>query len=77
MRTWPTLPKMSARDDGLTDAEGVVMDALIRAVEAFARLDRQHPQEINEFVDGIHKCQDLLAVRIARRHYPHGWPIKS
>jgi hypothetical protein len=68
---------MSTRDDGLTDEEGVVMDALVTAVEAFARLERQHPQEINEFVGGIHTCQDLLAVRIARRHFPRGWPVKS
>jgi hypothetical protein len=68
---------VSDRDDGLTAAEGVVMDSLVRAVEAFAALDRQHPQEVSEFVDGIHTCQNLLAVRIARRHYPIGWPVKA
>ncbi len=65
------------RDDGLTHDEGVVMDHLIAAVEAWYRLERQHPQEVSEFVEGIHRCQGLLATRIARLHYPHGWPVKS
>lgn len=65
------------RDDGLTDDEGKVHDALIEAVNIFARLPRQHPDEMRDFVDGIHKCQDQLAVRIVRRHYPKGWPDKS
>jgi hypothetical protein len=65
------------RDDGLTTDEGKVSDALVEAVQAFAALDRQHPDELRDFVDGIHKCQDQLAVRIVRRHYPKGWPIKG
>jgi hypothetical protein len=68
---------MISRDDGLTDAEGKVADALVEAVIAFSALERQHPDEMRDFVDGIHKCQDQLAVRIVRRHYPKGWPIKG
>lgn len=64
------------RDDGLTDVEGEVMSSLINAFNTFCNLERQHPDEIRDFTDGIHKCQDLLAVRIARREYPKGWPIK-
>jgi hypothetical protein len=65
------------RADGLTDAEGVVMDSLAHAVEAFARLERQHPQELEEFVAGVHACQGLLATRVARRLFPDGWPVKG
>ncbi len=65
------------RPDGLTDEEGVVSDHLVAAVEAWARLPRQHPQEINEFVTAIHALQGLLTTRIARRHYPAGWPVKQ
>lgn len=65
------------RDDGLSAAEGEVMDALVAAVEAFGRLDRQHPQELSEFVSGIHTCQHLLAVRLARYHHPEGWPTHA
>lgn len=64
----------SARNDGLTDAEGVVMDALVEAANAFGQLPTQHLDEPRDFCDAIHRCQDLLAVRIARRHYPSGWP---
>lgn len=66
-----------ARDDGLTNPEGIVGDALIEAVNAFAGLPRQHPDEMRDFVDGIHRCQDALALRIVRRHYPKGWPVKG
>lgn len=64
-------------DDGLTVEEGIVSDALCEAANAFAKLDSQHPDEARDFCDAIHRCQDLLCVRIARRHYPKGWPIKA
>ncbi len=64
------------REDGLTEREGKVMDALIMAWTEFSLLDIQHPNDQKDFCDSIHKCQDLLACRIARRHYPKGWPIK-
>ncbi len=70
------MDKMSDRVDGLTPEEGEVMDALIKAWNEFAGLERQHPDELRDFTDGIHRCQDLLAVRIARREYPIGWPCK-
>ena len=61
------------RYDGLTEEEGAVMDALVEAVAAFDELDRQHPDEQDDFYGGIHRCQDLLAVRAMRRLYPRGW----
>lgn len=65
------------RSDGLTDEEGVVMDALCLATNAFADLPRQHPDELRDFCDGIHRAQDALAVRICRRAFPVGWPDKG
>lgn len=64
------------RDDGLTEDEGGVADHLCAAVNEYARLERQHPSEINDFCDAIHVCQQLLVMRIARRLYPVGWPNK-
>ena len=61
------------RADGLTDEEGEVMDHLCWAVDAFEELEMQHPDERNEFYAAVHRIQDLMAVRIARRHYPKGW----
>jgi len=62
------------REDGLTDTEGEVMDALKEAVRMFDSLERQHPDEMRDFLDGIHRCQDQLAVRVCRRVFPSGWP---
>lgn len=70
------MSRAAFRPDGLTGEEGIVSDALVTAVEAFARLDRQHPDELRDFVDGIHRCQGQLALRIVRRDYPDGWPTK-
>lgn len=72
----PLTPQSEPRKDGLTEAEGVVMDALVAAVKAFAALPRQHPDEMRDFCDGIHKCQDQLAVRVCRAAFPAGWPTK-
>lgn len=67
----------SARDDGLTEAEGRVMDAACEVFNAYAKLPVQHPNDLQDVADAVHKVQDLLAVRIARRHYPVGWPVKD
>lgn len=64
----------NVRADGLDPDEGRVMDCLVDAVEAYGRLPFQHPNEADEFVTAIHRAQDLLAVRIARRYFPEGWP---
>lgn len=61
---------------GLTPDEQSVMDKILDAYNAFCKLDRQHPNEGRDFTDGIHKLQSIMALRIARRVYPKGWPIK-
>jgi hypothetical protein len=65
------------RNDGLTKQEGIVMDHLIDAWNEFISLERQHPYEIDDFCDGIHKCQSVLTMRVSRRDYPKGYPIKK
>ena len=62
------------RGDGLTEEEGVAADALVAAWNAFAQLERDHPDELSDFRDAIHRAQYVIAARIARRHYPDGWP---
>ena len=62
-----------SRDDGLTDGEGDVLDALCDAFVGYSDLPVEHPDEPDEFRAAIHRAQDLLAVRIARRDYPAGW----
>lgn len=52
------------------------MDALVNAWSEYIKLEKQHPSDITEFCDGIHKCQHALKIRILRRDYPEGYPIK-
>lgn len=61
------------RDDGLDDAEGEVMDALVEAFDCYLELPVQHPDESSEFRYHIHMLQGLLACRVARRDHPRGW----
>lgn len=65
------------RNDGLNEQEGKVMDSLVDAWNEFIKLDRQHPSELSDFANGIHICQHQLAMRILRRDYPIGYPIKN
>lgn len=60
--------------NGLSEAEDRVMRALCDAANAYAQLEVEHPSEQLDFAMAIHRCQDLLAGRIARRAFPQGWP---
>jgi hypothetical protein len=61
-------------ETGLTDDEDKCMNALVEAYNSYFKLPQDHPSELSEFVSSIHRLQDLLAVRIARRNFPKGWP---
>jgi hypothetical protein len=63
-------------DTGLMPEEQTIMDSLFAAYQSFCALDQQHPDDIRDVTDAIHRIQDILALRIVRRHYPIGWPIK-
>ena len=60
-----------------TKMEKEVADNLIKALNSFCKLERQHPDETRYFCDGIHKCQSVLGMRILRRDYPNVYPIKK
>ena len=62
---------------GLTEEEQKCMSSLGDCHNQFLKLERQHPDELRDFVDGIHKIQGILAMRVVRRVYPEGWPIKK
>lgn len=62
---------------GLTKSEQSVMNSMMDAYNKFLQLERQHPDEMRDFVDGIHRCQDVLALRVVRRAYPDGWLNKA
>lgn len=58
---------------GLTSAEDACHDALMESYRQFIGMPRQHPDEMREFVDAVHKIQGLLTDRIARRCFPERW----
>jgi len=53
------------------------MNNLLSAWYKYCKLPQQHPNEIQEFMVALHTIQNLLTIRIARRCYPKGWPIKK
>lgn len=68
--------KRNERNDGLTEQEGVVMDSLVNAWNEYIKLEKEHPSDLEIFGNGIHTCQQMLAMRIVRRDYPLGYPRK-
>lgn len=59
---------------GFTLQEKECHDALMNFYDLFLKLERQHPDELRDAVDPIHRLQDLMIVRIVRRCYPKKWP---
>ena len=55
-------------------AEREVLEVLGEAYRLFLRMPRQHPDEVREFVEPLHRLQDLIAVRIARHYRPDLYP---
>lgn len=68
---------MEVDKTGLTPKEQLVLDALVRAHNHFIELEVQHPSDLQEFVDGIHRCQKTIAMRCVRRDYPEIWTSKK
>lgn len=58
---------------GFDELEKKCMDGIVIALKAWIKMERQHPDEMRDFFDSIHRIQDLLAVRVGRRNFPIGW----
>ena len=57
--------------------EEEVLKLLAEAWNKFLELDTQHPMEQTDFCNGIHQCQQLIALRFAREYRPDIFPIKK
>lgn len=57
--------------------EEEILKHLITAFNLFNELETQHPNEQQDFIDGIHKCQYVLSMRFARKAYPNIFPTKQ
>jgi hypothetical protein len=65
---------MKNETEPFTKAEGEIMSLIVEAHNKFSALERTHPMEITEWVDAIHRLQDLLGSRVLRRDYPKTFP---
>lgn len=61
----------------MNKTEMKVLDSLVDAWNEFVKLESQHPDESRDFADGIHKCQYILGMRIARIYHPEIFSIKN
>lgn len=59
----------------ITPAEKEIINLLSTAWNKFIKLDEQHPSDKYEFMDAIHKAQQLLMIRDARRNNSEIFPI--
>lgn len=60
-------------DLGLLPEEQKVNKKLMECYQLFLDIERQHPDELRDFVDAVHHIQGLLALRVVRRSFPKGW----
>lgn len=57
----------------LTDQEQEVLKKLAEAYSLFTNLDKRSEADNKEFVDAVHRAQQLIALRVARRVNPEVW----
>lgn len=57
----------------LTDQEQEVLKKLVEAYSLFTNLDNRSEADNKEFVDAVHRAQQLIALRVARRVNPEVW----
>lgn len=60
-------------NNGLTDDEKAVLGNLLNSWDSFISLGKSTEDDIQEFRDAIHRCQQLIALRVARRVNPEVW----
>lgn len=56
-----------------TEEERQVLDMLAAATNVYFKLPEEHPVERDEWILAVHRLQDLIAVRVARRVDPDIW----
>ncbi len=57
----------------LTEEEKEVLYHLKEAWNKFVSLDKNSDDNLNEYRDAIHRCQQIIGVRVARRANPEVW----
>jgi hypothetical protein len=58
---------------GLTDQEKLILNHVMKAHAGFLSLSEIHPSDMQDWADAIHRLQNLIAFRVARRVDPGFW----
>lgn len=53
-----------------TKEEEEIMNLITQTWNKFIKLERGHPMEVTEFIDGIHKLQSIMSHRCLKRIFP-------
>lgn len=61
------------KDGGFTEKEAECLYHITQAWNIYVKLEKQHPSELGEFSDSIHRLQYLLGIRVLRRTFPKAW----
>ena len=56
-----------------TDDEKAIVMKLVEAYEMWLKLPDKNTNELQDFVSGIHRCQDVIRGRVAKRADPTFW----
>lgn len=60
-------------DFGLTENEKEILNHLVEAWNLYKNLPKNSINNLNEYLEAIHRCQQLIALRVARRVDPDVW----
>lgn len=63
--------------DSVMEKEELILEKISSAWRLFYELESQHPDELKDFKEGIHKCQSVIALRFAREYRPDIFPKKA
>jgi hypothetical protein len=69
----PTFAEWLLKEAKLTDAEMELLRKLGESWALYCNLDKRSEADNSEFLDGIHRLQQLVALRVARRVNPEVW----
>jgi len=64
-----TINKISEMS-GMTIKEAEIMNLIMEANNLFQSLETTHPNELADWVSGIHKLQYVMSMRTLRREHP-------
>lgn len=60
--------------NGITQDEYSILMRIVDVHNDYSKLEQTHPSDLPEWVNAIHRLQELIAMRVVRRDYPGIFP---